>query len=97
VSAKRFVEDAWEIARVVAEVDKQLLSSRAVEAFAALAETKVREATAELKRERDELLRLAPHQPHCEAMKRADAPDGLCTCWKRAYIAAMQAAKGGRE
>ena len=32
------LEAAWEVARTVAAVDKQLLSSRAVEAFAELAE-----------------------------------------------------------
>jgi hypothetical protein len=42
-----------------------------------------------LGRERDELLRLAPHQAHCESMKRANTPDELCTCWKRAYRAAI--------
>lgn len=33
-----FLQDAWEIARKVAEIDKQLLSTQAVEAFAELAQ-----------------------------------------------------------
>lgn len=41
MSTKLFIEEAWEIARTIAAIDKQLLSSGAVEAIASFAAERV--------------------------------------------------------
>jgi hypothetical protein len=51
---------------------------------------RLRDALDRAERQRDELFKLMQHQSHCESMKRANVPMEMCTCWKRAYVAALE-------